>query len=57
MVMNIITRKSFYKINTEGTNLKKYQIVDLDNLEELVLCGGWCKPLSDFNIKKTGLNP
>ena len=49
--------QSFYKINTEGTNLKKYQIVDRQFGGTSALWGGWCKPLSDLDIKKTGLNP
>ena len=50
--------QSFYKINTEGTNLKD---VSNSRLRQFggtsASWGGWCKPLSDLDIKKTGLNP
>ena len=50
--------QSFYKINTEGTNLKKISNSRLRQFGGTsALWGGWCKPLSDFDIKKTGLNP
>ena len=50
--------QSFYKINTKGTNLKQISNSRLRQFGGTSgLWGGWCKPLSDFDIKKTGLNP
>jgi len=50
--------QSYYKTNTEGTNLKDISNSRLRQFGGTSASwGGWCKPLSDFDIKKTGLNP
>jgi len=50
--------QSFYKVNTKGTNLKDISNSRLRQFGGTSASwGGWCKPLSDLDIKKTGLNP
>ena len=50
--------QSFYKINTEGSNLKDISNSRLRQFGGTSASwGGWCKPLSDLDISKTGLNP
>ena len=49
--------QSYFKINTEGTNLKDILNSRLRQFGGTSASwGGWCKPLSDLDIKKTGLN-
>ena len=48
----------YFKINTEGTNLKDISNSRLRQFGGTsALWGGWCKPLSDLDLNKTGLNP
>jgi len=50
--------QSFYKIDTKGTNLKDITNSRLRQFGGTSASwGGWCKPFSDLDIKKTGLNP
>mgnify|MGYP001178785875 CR=1 FL=1 len=50
--------QSYYKINTEGTNLKDMSNSRLRQFGGTSASwGGWCKPLSDLDIKNTGLDP
>jgi hypothetical protein len=50
--------QSYYKINTDETNLKDISNSRLRQFGGTSASwGGWCKPLSDNDIKKTGLNP
>ena len=50
--------QSYFKINTEGTNLKDISSSRLRQFGGTSASwGGWCKPFSDLDIKKTGLNP
>ena len=50
--------QSYFKINTEGTNLRDISNSRLRQFGGTSASwGGWCKPLSNFDIKKTGLNP
>ncbi|MDC0943976.1 GMC oxidoreductase [Candidatus Pelagibacter sp.] len=50
--------QSYFKINTEGTILKDISSSRLRQFGGTSASwGGWCKPFSDLDIKKTGLNP
>ena len=50
--------QSYYKINTDGTNLKDMSNSRLRQFGGTSASwGGWCKPLSDLDIKNTGLDP
>ena len=49
--------QSYFKINTEGTNLKDIPNSRLRQFGGTSASwGGWCKPFSDLDIKKAGLN-
>ena len=49
--------QSYFKINTEGTNLKDISNSRLRQFGGTSASwGGWCKPLSDLDNKKNGLN-
>jgi len=49
--------QSYFKINTKSTNLEDISNSRLRQFGGTsALWGGWCKPLSDLDIKKSGLN-
>ena len=50
--------QSYFRINTEGSYLKDISNSRLRQFGGTSASwGGWCKPFSDLDIKKTGLNP